>query len=120
MRLLSTMWLLLSLTACGSNNDSRRVTSGSGDGGQGRTQSCEAIQAKVEGLYRKSAESEGIAHNLRTEYLSANLHMVLVDCKRDPQVLPCLQRSKSVAELEANCLVPIDDEGTTEAQAFGS
>ncbi len=121
MRLLSTTWVLLSLAACGSSNDSRRPTSGSGDGdgGQARGQSCETIQVKVEDLYRKSAESEGVAQNLRAEYLSANLHMVLVDCKRDPQVLSCLQRSKSVAEIEANCLVPIDDEGTAEARAFG-
>ncbi len=121
MRLLTTTWVLLSLAACGSSNDSRRVSSGSGDGdgGQTRAQRCETIQVKVEELYRKSAELEGIAQNLRTEYLSANLHMVLVDCKRAPQVLPCLQRSKNVAEIEANCLVPIDDEGTAEAQAFG-
>jgi hypothetical protein len=38
--------------------------------------------------------------------------MVMVDCAKDPaKVVPCLNSATTIAELEARCLVPLDDEG---------
>lgn len=119
MRSIPIACLCVFLIGCGSNKSSQRA-SNRGDGGTVSLQGCDALKAKVEGLYRKSAKSEEVSINLQSEYISANLHMVMKDCQRDAAVLPCLQRSKSVAEIESNCLLPLDDQGNAEAKEFSA
>jgi hypothetical protein len=46
--------------------------------------------------------------------------MVLTDCRGDPaRFAPCLRAAVSVPQMERDCLVPLDDEGKVEGQAFG-
>ena len=48
-----------------------------------------------------------------------NTHMILTDCRTDPaRFLSCIKVATSVAELERNCTIPLDDEGTVEARQF--
>jgi len=119
MRILSAACLCAFALGCGSGTKvGHRPADDASDGGPPKM-NCAGAAAKVEGLYTKAAESEGIAVNLRSAYLSANVHMVRVDCDRDSSVLPCLLRSKTVAEIESNCLLPLDDEGEAEQREFG-
>lgn len=111
---------LLMLGACPKGN--KPASPVSRDGGETDiVRTCQAMHSKVEGLYQKEADREGIAPNLRSEFVEANLHMVMRDCRQRPALgYACLQRSRSVAELEADCLIFLDDEGTVEGFRFAS
>ncbi|HEY1555095.1 MAG TPA: hypothetical protein VGF94_09715 [Kofleriaceae bacterium] len=75
------------------------------------TASCDGTRAQLEHLYR--AEAEAKEPKRVADAVADNTHMVLVDCAKDPaRAVPCIQSAASVAELEKNCLVPLDPEGT--------
>jgi hypothetical protein len=90
------------------------------DGGETDvTVGCGAMEHKLKTLYQDSAEREGVAPNLRSEYISANVHMVMNDCKLSPTVRTnCLQQAKSADEVESKCLEYLDDQGTVEGFRF--
>lgn len=101
---------LLLLVACGAHNDTIPPTTGSGSvvpiAG-----ACEAVRAKVEGLYR--AEAEAKEPKRVDAAVGDNTQMVMNDCAKDPpKVSACLQSAGTVAELESKCLRQLDDEGT--------
>jgi hypothetical protein len=91
------------------------------DGGETNiVQNCGAMQHKVKSLYEEAADSEAIVPNRRSEFIAANLHMVMSDCRLSPaQGYACLQQVKTAKELENACLVYLDDEGTVEGYRFG-
>jgi hypothetical protein len=71
---------------------------------------------KVSALYRADAEQ----HEPRRidEAIADNSEMVMNDCRHEPRkVVPCLERARSVAELEHDCLIPLDPDGS-EGQAL--
>jgi hypothetical protein len=72
---------------------------------------CDDVRGKVESLYRAEAATK---EPKRVEGAVAdNTAMAMTDCAKDPTtVVPCLAKAPSVAELEKQCLVPLDDEGT--------
>ena len=42
-----------------------------------------------------------------------NTTMVMNDCAKDPATfVPCIAKVQSIAELEKQCVVPLDEEGT--------
>jgi hypothetical protein len=74
---------------------------------------CDEVRAHVEQLYR-SAIAEPAA-----DEIEANVHMVLADCRTDPgRFAPCVRAAQTVAQLEAQCVIPLDDEGRVEGAAF--
>ena len=72
---------------------------------------CEGVKPRVEALSR--AEAEQREPKRVDEYVSDNTTMIMNDCVRDPgRLAPCLASTPSVAQMEQECVIPIDDEGT--------
>ena len=91
------------------------------DGGSTKVElNCDALVNRVSMLYQEAAKREGLAANLQDEFVSANVKMVMDDCRLSPVVRSeCLQRVNTVAQLEAECLEFLDDQGTVEGYRFG-
>jgi hypothetical protein len=106
-------WLVLvALMACGSPSKPPVVASGgsTASGGAAASSACDAVRGKVEQLYRAAAHGEPARV---AEMVADNTTMVMNDCARAPDQAPaCITAATTVQELEARCLVPIDDEGT--------
>lgn len=122
---------LVALGACackdGSKaNDPTGPTAGKEDAAQGSPADCEKSLERVKALYEKAAQAEAKpddteqVKSLRAEIVEDNTHMVMVDCKAHPaRFAPCLEAATSVEQMERDCLIPLDDEGTVEGKAFG-
>jgi hypothetical protein len=76
---------------------------------------CDSLRPKLEQLYR--AEAQQKEPKRVEEAVADNTQMVLNDCAKQPgRVIACVDRARTLAEIEASCVVPLDDEGTeTEA-----
>ena len=73
--------------------------------------SCDDVTAKIRALYTTDAQQ----HEPKRvdEAVADNTAMVLNDCKQDPaKAVPCIQAARSTADLEKQCLIPLDPEGT--------
>src|ERR1041385_5940117 len=72
---------------------------------------CDEVKPRVEQMYRAYAQAK---EPKRVDEATAdNTAMVLKDCATDPaKFVPCLAKAPTIADLEKQCLVPIDDEGT--------
>ena len=84
---------------------------------------CAKTREHVEALYRaelgRPDESDGAAPADVESSVADNTAMMLADCERDPQrFAPCLKAAVSVQQMERDCLVPLDDEGTVEGRTF--
>jgi hypothetical protein len=101
---------LFTCGACGSRTPPAG-TQGSAAGSGGARGPCEAMRGRVEQLYRAEARAKEPARV--DEAVADNTAMVMADCAQAPdKVTACLTAATTVAELEARCLTPIDDEGT--------
>jgi len=84
---------------------------------------CGTIQAKLEKLYQAESYDtpegdDGAA--LAIELAAANVELVMHDCRVKPvERVECIERATSVAEIERDCIEPLDDEGKVENQRFG-
>ncbi|MDB4959393.1 MAG: hypothetical protein JWO36_6962 [Myxococcales bacterium] len=110
-------WILVLLVACACPSKKPPVPSaGSGSSaGTGSAEAtpttCEDVRPRIEQLYR----TEALAKEPKRvdEAVADNTKMVMTDCAKNPaRFVPCLANAASVAELEKQCLVPLDDEGT--------
>jgi hypothetical protein len=102
--------LLLVLAACACPSKPTAVPQ-TGSGAVAPTGACADARANVEQLYR--AEAQQKEPKRVDEATADNTRMVMTDCAKDPaRVAPCLQKAASVAELEKQCLIPLDEEGT--------
>lgn len=114
----SGMLLMVLCTACGQSQ--APVAPQAGDDA-GDTANCESLTRKATGLYQVAAVDEGLAPNLHTEFVEANVHMVMVDCHAQPKlVISCVASAETVADIESKCLIPLDDSGEVEALQFAS
>jgi hypothetical protein len=83
--------------------------SGSGKPVVGDPATCDAIEAHVEDLYRAAAERTKMTDG----EVADNVAMVLRDCKAAPdRVVACVKKATAVAQLESQCLAPLDDQGS--------
>lgn len=72
---------------------------------------CDEVKPRVEQMYR--AEAQAKEPKRVDEATADNTAMAMKDCATDPaKFVPCLANVPTIAELEKQCLVPIDDEGT--------
>jgi hypothetical protein len=72
---------------------------------------CDGVKPRMQDLYR--AEAQQKEPKRVDEAVADNTQMVMNDCAKDPdKTVPCLAKAGSVAELEKDCLIPLDDEGT--------
>ncbi|HSK02009.1 MAG TPA: hypothetical protein VK932_12240 [Kofleriaceae bacterium] len=84
---------------------------GGGGGGGDPARLCEGLRPKVEQLYRADAAAK--EPQRVDEAVADNTTMVMNDCIKAPaRVAPCVDRVSTVAELEQQCLLPLDDEGS--------
>ena len=80
---------------------------------------CESIAETGAAHYEKAAEKERIAEAMRAEFVEANLHMLMVDCRAHPStVIPCVAAAGSAAQIEEQCLSPLDEAGDVEGKYF--
>jgi len=78
---------------------------------QATATTCDGIRPRVAQLYR--AEAEAKEPKRVDEAVADNTQMVMADCAKDPaKAVPCLTKAATVSELEKDCLIPLDDEGT--------
>ena len=72
---------------------------------------CDEVKPRVEQMYR--AEAQAKEPKRVDEATADNTAMAMKDCATDPaKFVPCLAKAPTVADIEKQCIVPIDDEGT--------
>ncbi len=108
--------LLASAVACncsgGGGGNSPRDPNGSGSGSAALDPRCEAARPQLEALYRTEAQAAGGDAARVDEAVRDNSAMVLAECNRRPEVAACAAKAATAAQLEAECLTPLDDEGS--------
>lgn len=108
--------ILVILVACACPAKKTEPTTGTGGTGSGSgtvvtATTCDGVKARVEELYRAEAQTK--EPKRVDDAVADNTQMVMTDCAKDPgKFAPCIARASSVAQLEKECLVPLDDEGT--------
>jgi hypothetical protein len=101
--------LALAACACPGRNGGTGGGSGSGTGSAG-VSVCEGARARAEALYR--AEAAARTPPGTDEEVADNVAMVVADCRTDPAlVAACAARAASIADLERDCVIRLDDEG---------
>lgn len=73
------------------------------------TVSCPSAQAHIESLYRSEAS---VASGAQPEMVADNVAMVMAECARRGSVASCSMRVSSARQLERECLVALDDDGS--------
>ncbi len=105
---------LAALVGCGCTNKSTTPT-GTGSATPPAPDvtitSCDTARPKVEALYRAAVPKKEAGR--AAAFVADNTTMVLNDCAKLPdKVVPCLAAARTVDEVEARCVAPLDDEGT--------
>lgn len=114
MRILGCLVAAALATACACKQNGGGVGPGTGSGtgagtGSGDPAACAGIEPHVTELYQAAAERT----KLTPEEVADNVAMVRGECQVAPgRVVPCVRRATSVAQLEGECLAPLDDEGS--------
>jgi len=112
------MLLLLASVSCGQSK--APVGPGPRDDAAASIE-CDALVEKTKSLYQAAATQEKLALNLQAEFVEANTHMVMVDCKAAPKTVgPCIAEAASVKQIEEECLAPLDEAGSVEGQQFSN
>ncbi len=115
-----TRWpVLLVMVACACPNK-QTTGPGTGSAGSGTTpvtppvsnaSTCDEVKPRIEKLYR--AEGQVKEPKRVEDFVADNTAMVMADCAKDPaRFVPCISSAPTVADLEKQCVVPLDDEGT--------
>lgn len=110
--------ILVALLACGSRPPVGPAGGTTGEGPASGVDptgtACEPLRGKVEQLYRAEAAKARAPDPARVnEAIADNTTMVMNDCVQAPgKATACITAATTVRELEARCLIPIDDEGT--------
>src|SRR5580704_11970756 len=102
--------IVLVLAACGAPAATTTTTSTSTPP-PAATATCDSVKPRVESMYR--AEGQQREPKRVDEYVSDNTTMIMNDCVKNPTKLaPCLAAAATVAQMEQECVIPLDDEGT--------
>ncbi|MBE7454029.1 MAG: hypothetical protein HS111_35835 [Kofleriaceae bacterium] len=89
---------------------------GGAGGGGGDPAACAELAPTVRALYQAEAGPDG----LTAEEVADNTELVLAECREAPaRVAACARAATGVAQLERDCLAPLDDEGS-EGRRFGA
>jgi hypothetical protein len=109
------VWLVVVVCACSSTHGTGPGSgTGSGTGSAppvANAKTCDDVKPRVELMYRGEAQ---VREPKRVDDAVAdNTAMVMKDCAQDPaKTVPCLAKAATVAELEKQCLIQLDDEGS--------
>ncbi len=103
--------VVLVACACPSKQAVGPGSAGSAAATAGNPTTCADVRPKVEALYRADAQQR---EPKRVEDAVAdNTQMVMNDCAKDTaRIVPCVAKASTAAELEKQCLIPLDEEGT--------
>ena len=102
--------LVMALAACGAPAATTTTTSTSTPPPQ-TTATCDNVKPRVESMYR--AEGQQREPKRVDEYVSDNTTMIMNDCVKNPTKLaPCIAAAATIAQMEQECVIPVDDEGT--------
>jgi len=103
--------LVMVACACPSKKPAQQGPGGSAAPPVATATTCDGVKPRVEQLYRAEAQSK--EPKRVEEAVADNTQMVMNDCVKDPaKTVPCLAKAATVSELEKDCLIPLDDEGT--------
>jgi hypothetical protein len=118
LRLLAALFGMTA-AACGCKGRSTpgTVGPGGGDGGGGpaAAAACDKVRDHAALLYRDEATrlaKPDTAPAVIDEEVSDNVAMIVGDCRREPGRAACIAGAQSVAQLERDCAIAVDDEGT--------
>ena len=102
-------WLVLALVAaCGAPGATTTTTTATPPA---VAVTCDSVKPRVEAMYR--AEGQQREPKRVDEYVSDNTTMIMNDCVTNPpKFAPCLAAATTVAQMEQECVIPLDDEGT--------
>jgi hypothetical protein len=101
--------IVLMLAACGAPATTTQTTTTAPP--PTTTATCDNVKPRVEAMYR--AEGQQREPKRVDEYVSDNTTMIMNDCVTNPAKLaPCLAAAATVAQMEQECVIPLDDEGT--------
>ncbi len=82
---------------------------------------CAALRDHVASLYSKAQppDKDPKKQKRRESVIADNVNMVLTDCAKHPaKAAPCIKAATSVATIEADCVIKLDDEGEVEGNYF--
>jgi hypothetical protein len=100
------------LAACGGKNHGDGTGTGTSSASASASADCKAIEPHVRELYHAEATAAASGEDVE-EQTTDNVTMVMNDCAAKPdKVAACAGAAKTVAELEKQCLIPLDDEGS--------
>lgn len=108
--------LLVALLACGSKppggtGGTSSSQAGSSTGTGPSATACDAVRPRVAQLYRAELRARDPARV--DEAVADNTTMVMNDCIKSPdRTAACITAATTVQELEARCLIPLDEEGS--------
>ena len=105
--------LLVLLVACSSKQGPSTTGSGSTGINTPPATGCDGAKAKVEQLYKAEAVAKAEKDDRIAESVADNTQMVMNECVKSPdKVVACINKVSTSAELEKQCLEPLDDAGT--------
>ncbi len=106
----------LAACACKPRAGGAAIGGDGGGGGGGDPAACAELAPTVRALYQAEAGPDG----LTAEEVADNTELVLAECREAPaRVVACARAATGVAQLERDCLAPLDDEGS-EGRRFGA
>lgn len=110
---------ILLMVACTCSGGGKGTGVGTGSGGPPRDPAapldarCVQARGGIEALYRAEATAANLDAARTEEMVRDNTAMVMNECAGRPQqVAECAGKARSSQQLEADCLRPLDDEGT--------
>jgi hypothetical protein len=105
------------VVACSGTATPSTTTTGSGSSSTAEVTppssatTCDDVKPRVEQLYRVEAQSK--EPKRVDEAVADNTTMAMNDCAKDPgKLVPCFATAATASQLEKQCLIPLDDEGT--------
>jgi hypothetical protein len=111
--------VLMAAVSCTCSGGGKGAGAGSGSSGPPRDPGapldprCAQVRGAVEALYRDEATAAKLDAARTEEMVRDNTTMVMNECAGRPQqVAECAGKARSSQQLEADCLRPLDDEGT--------
>ncbi len=107
-----TRFALVVLVACACpSKQAAAPAGGSATAAVAHPTTCADVRGKIEQLYRADAQQR--EPKRVDEAVADNTQMVMNDCAKDTaRVVACVAQAQTVADLEKQCLIPLDQEGT--------
>ena len=116
------------LVACSGNRSTPTPPASGGDAAVATPEAvaptaadCDALRDEIANRYRAAAGAVagGKQRAAALATVADDAEMVLIDCRTEPaRFVPCLRAAQTVEELEARCVIPLDDGGMVEGQRF--